>query len=93
MRVIFHVDWPLFEPLKVYSIFCISAAILMYSPTPQSAAVGRITPLFERHELILYDTLHSGGEYLPLMAILGFRTDAGLQSAPSVGISSTEAGP
>ena len=34
MRVIFHVDWPLFEPRKVYSIFCISAAILMYSPTP-----------------------------------------------------------
>ena len=34
MRVISDVDWPLFEPLEVYSIFCISAAILMYSPTP-----------------------------------------------------------
>ena len=93
MRVISHVDWPLFQPLKVYSIFCISAAILMYSPTPQSAAIGCITPLFERHELILYDTLRSGGEYFPLMAISGFRTDPDSQSTPSVGISGIEAGP
>ena len=54
IRVISHVDWALFEPFKVHSIFGISAAILMYSPTPQSAAIGCITPLFERYELILY---------------------------------------
>ena len=40
MPAISHVDCPLLEPFKVYSIFCISAAILMYSPTPQSAAIG-----------------------------------------------------
>ena len=93
MRVISHVDWALFEPFKVCSIFCIIAAILMFSPTPQSATIGCITPLFERHELILYETLRSGGEYLPLMAISGFRTDLGSLSPPSVGISGTEAGP
>ena len=92
MRVISHVDWPLFEPFKVYSIFCISAAILMYSPAPQTTAIGCITPLFERHELILYETLRSGGECLRLTAISGFQTDPGLQSPPSVGISGTEAG-
>ena len=52
MRVISHVDWPLFEPFKVHSISCISAAIWMYSPTPESAALECITPLLERHELI-----------------------------------------
>ena len=74
LKVIAHVDWPLFDPLRVYSLLCISAAILMHSPTPQSVGIGCITPLFERHELILYDTLRSDREYLPLMSISGSRT-------------------
>ena len=50
-RVSAHVDWPLFESMKVSSIFCMSAAILMYSPAPKRAAIECVNPLFEQNEL------------------------------------------
>ena len=69
LRVIAHVDWPLFDSMRVYSIFCMSAAIWMYFPALTRAAMGCVTPLFERHELFLYESLRNNGVYLPLMAI------------------------
>ena len=74
LRLIAHVDCPLFDPLTQYALFCMSAAILLYSPTPRRSDVRCITPLFEKHELMLYEILRTEGDYLPLMTISGSRT-------------------
>ena len=63
LRVIAHVDWPWFHSMKVYSILCMSAAILMYAPAATRAAIECVTHLFEQHEPILYESLRNYGNY------------------------------
>ena len=55
LRLIAHVDCPLFDPLTLDALFCMSAAILLYSPNPRRSDVRCITPLFEKHQLMLYE--------------------------------------
>ena len=74
LRLIAHVDCPLFDPLTLYALFCMSAAILLYSPNPRRSDVRCITPLFEKLELMLYEILRTEGDYPPLMSISGSRT-------------------